>query len=125
MHNYKYWHGHGSINYMWWQYLLSFICSLLVDIVPFPLPPAFTIMIFLQIKFKLNIWLVIILGVAGSVIGRYVLTLYMGKLSGTIFNPKKNEDAQFLGRKLQQRGWKSRLAVLAYTLMPLPSTPLF
>ena len=40
---------------MWWQYLLIFGGSLLFDVVPFPFPPAFTIMVFLQIMFKLNI----------------------------------------------------------------------
>ena len=49
---------------MWWQYLLVFIGALLFDVVPFPFPPAFTIMVFLQIMFGLNIWLVIGFGVA-------------------------------------------------------------
>ena len=47
---------------MWWHYALVFICSMAVDIVPFPLPPAFTVMIVLQIVFKLNIWVVIVTG---------------------------------------------------------------
>ena len=61
---------------MWWQYLMVFAGALLLDIVPFPFPPAFTIMILLQITFHLNVWLVIIVGVAGSVLGRYILILY-------------------------------------------------
>jgi uncharacterized membrane protein YdjX (TVP38/TMEM64 family) len=98
---------------------------MLVDIVPFPFPPAFTVMIFLQIKFNLNIWLVIFIGVAGSILGRYILTLYIPKLSGKIFSPSKNEDVQFLGKKLKEKGWKSQAVILGYSLMPLPTTPLF
>jgi len=30
---------------MWWQYLLVFVGALLVDVSPFPLPPAFTAMV--------------------------------------------------------------------------------
>src|SRR6187399_274258 len=110
---------------MWWQYLLVFIGALLFDIVPFPFPPAFTIMIFLQITFHLNIWLVIVIGVAGSVLGRYILTLYIPLLAGKYFKPSKNEDVQFLGKKMKENKWKGQFVVLAYSLLPLPTTPLF
>lgn len=110
---------------MVWQYILVFICSMAVDIMPFPLPPAFTVMIFLQLFFKLNTWAVILIGVAGSVVGRYILTLYIPKISGKIFNPSKNEDVRYLGNKLKEKGWKSHLVILLYSLLPLPTTPLF
>lgn len=110
---------------MWWQYLLVFVGALLFDIVPFPFLPAFTIMIFLQISFHLNIWLVIVIGVAGSVLGRYILTLYVPLLAGKYFKQSKNEDVQFLGKKMKENKWKGQLAVLAYSLLPLPTTPLF
>jgi membrane protein DedA with SNARE-associated domain len=110
---------------MWWQYLLVFVCSCAVDIVPFPLPPAFTIMIALQLIFKLNLWAVILIGVAGSITGRYILTLYIPRIAAKIFNPAKNEDVQYLGKKLKQKGWKSQVAILVYSLMPMPTTPLF
>jgi len=110
---------------MWWQYLLVFIGAMLVDIVPFPLPPAFVVMIFLQIRFDLDIWAVIVIGVAGSITGRTILTLYVSKISDHIFNARKNEDVQFLGKKLKEKGWKSQGLILIYSLMPLPTTPLF
>ncbi len=110
---------------MWWQYLLVFIGGFLVDVAPVPLPPAFTIMVLLQIIFNLNIWAVIGIGVAGSVLGRYILTLYIPKLSGRIFKQAKNEDVQFLGEKLKEKGWKGPAAILVYSLLPLPTTPLF
>jgi membrane protein YqaA with SNARE-associated domain len=110
---------------MWWQYLLVFIGAFFFDVVPFPFPPAFTIMVFLQIVFDLNIWLVIAIGVAGSILGRYVLTLYIPFIAGKIFNPEKNEDVQYLGSVLQQNGWRSQMVIIAYSLLPLPTTPLF
>lgn len=110
---------------MWWQYLLVFLGSLLMDTVPLFMPPAFTLMVFLQIYFDLNIWIVIVIGVAGSMIGRYILTLYIPRLSNKIFNPAKNEDVQFLGEKLKQKGWKSQAFILGYSLLPLPTTPIF
>lgn len=110
---------------MWWQYLLVFAGALLFDVVPFPFPPAFTIMVFLQIMFGLNIWLVIVIGVAGSILGRYILTLYIPLLAGSIFKRSKNEDVQFLGKKMKESGWSSQLVIVAYSLLPLPTTPLF
>jgi len=107
------------------EYILVFICAMLVDISPLPLPPAFTVMIFLQIYFHLPIWPVIIIGVAGSILGRYILTRYISGVSGKIFKQSKNEDVKFLGNKMKNKLRQSQLFVLLYTLMPLPSTPLF
>ncbi len=110
---------------MWWQYALVFVGALLFDIVPFPFLPAFTIMIFLQIVFKLNLWAVICIGVAGSILGRYILSLYIPHISNKYFKPAKNEDIEFLGKKMKEKGWKSQLVIVAYSLLPLPTTPLF
>ena len=110
---------------MWWQYLLVFLCTILFDIVPLPLPPAFTVIIFLQLTYDLQIWPAIFIGVAGSIIGRYILTLYIPKVSGKIFTRAKNEDVQFLGKRMKQKGWKGQVFILLYSLMPLPTTPLF
>ncbi|MEO8586404.1 MAG: hypothetical protein ABI584_09615 [Acidobacteriota bacterium] len=110
---------------MWWQYLLVFLGALLFDVVAFPFPPAFTIMVFLQIMFDLNIWWVIVIGVAGSILGRYILTLYIPLLAGRFLKRSKNEDVQFLGRKMKEKGWKGQAVIVAYSLLPLPTTPLF
>jgi membrane protein YqaA with SNARE-associated domain len=110
---------------MWWQYLFVFAGALLFDIVPFPFPPAFTIMLLLQITFHLNLWSVIVIGVAGSVLGRYILILYTPLISKRYFNVSKNEDVQFLGQKMIENKWKGQAVVLLYSLLPLPTTPLF
>jgi membrane protein YqaA with SNARE-associated domain len=110
---------------MFWNYLLVFFGAFMFDVVPFPFPPAFTIMVFLQIMFDLNIWWVIGIGVAGSILGRYILTLYIPFLAGKIFKPSKNEDVEFLGKEMKEKGWRSQLFILAYSLLPLPTTPLF
>jgi len=110
---------------MLWQYLLVFVGSFFFDVVPIPFPPAFTIMVFLQIMFGLNIWGVIVIGVTGSILGRYVLTLYIPFLAGRIFKRSKNEDVEFLGEIMKEKGWKSQVVIIAYSLLPLPTTPLF
>jgi membrane protein DedA with SNARE-associated domain len=110
---------------MWWHYFLVFLGTMFVDIVPLPLPPAFTVMIFLQIKFNLNVWVVISIGVSGSILGRYLLTMYIPYVSGKIFKKAKNEDVQMLGTKMKAQKWKAQMFIMLYSLMPLPTTPLF
>ena len=110
---------------MWWHYLLVFLGALLFDIVPFPFLPAFTIMMLLQIIFDLNVWAVIVIGVAGSVLGRYFLLLYAPLIAGKYLTSSKNKDIQFLGDKINENKWKGQLFILAYSLLPLPTTPLF
>lgn len=65
------------------------------------------------------------LATAGFPEDQYVLSLYIPKLSGKIFKASKNDDAQYLGRQMKERGWKGMAIVLVYSLMPLPTTPLF
>ena len=110
---------------MWWHYLLVFLGALLFDIVPFPFLPAFTIMMFLQLIYDLDVWWVIIIGVLGSVMGRYILLLYAPLISNKYLNPSKNKDIQFLGEKMNENKWKGQLFILAYSLLPLPTTPVF
>ena len=110
---------------MWWMYIAVFVASFLVDLVPVIGPPAWTVMVFFSMKFDLNIWGVLAVGVPGSALGRYVLSLYIPKISNKLLKRKKNEDLEFLGKKLQQSRWKSWTFVFIYTLTPLPTTPLF
>ena len=110
---------------MYVPYLFVFLGALLFDVVPFPFLPAFTVMIYLQVHYHLEVWAVLFLGVAGSILGRYLLTLYIPLLSGHFFNTSKNEDVQFLGEHLKSKGWQSQAVIVAYSLLPLPTTPLF
>lgn len=108
-----------------WKYLLVFLACFLFDLFPVIGPPAWTAMVFLQLKFDLQIWPVLIIGVIASTLGRYCLSLYIPKLSGRFIKTQKNEDLIFLGEKLGKKGWRAFVFILVYTLTPLPSTPIF
>lgn len=106
-------------------YIWVFLASLLVDLVPIIGPPAWTVMVVLMLKFDLNPWLVLAVGVPASVLGRYGLSLYTPWLTHKIIKREKNDELQFVGRKLKQKLWQSWTFVLIYSLSPLPTTPLF
>ena len=110
---------------MIWPYVYVFLAALAVDLVPFFGPPAWIVMVFFQMRYHLDIWLVLVVGVIGSTIGRYTLSKYIPYLSDKIILPKKNDDIHYIGEKLGNAGWKVPAFVFLYTLMPLPSTPLF
>lgn len=82
-------------------------------------------MVFFQIRYELNTWLVLTAGVAGSAVGRYLLSAYIPVFFGGFINNRKKEDILFIGSKLSNNSWQVQVFVLLYTLVPLPSAPLF
>ena len=108
-----------------WLYFIVFSGALAVDVIPLVGPPAWTLMVFMQMKFQLNIWGVLIAGVLGSTLGRYLLAIAMPKLSKHLVNRHKREEMEFMGKKLGKKTWQCWLFVLLYTLTPLSSTALF
>ena len=106
-------------------FLAAFAAALLVDTVPVFAPPAWTILAFIIIKWNANPWGIIAAGAAGSVIGRYILTLYMPHVSAKIFRPRENDNISFLGKRLGSRFWHANAFVLLYAISPLSTTALF
>ena len=108
---------------MW--YLVVFFGALAVDLIPVIAPPAWTVMVFLYLKFHLNLWGVLVAGVLGSTLGRFLMGLYLPKFSDKLIKQHKQDDLEFLGKKLGKNLWQSWLFVFAYTVTPLSSTALF
>jgi membrane protein YqaA with SNARE-associated domain len=106
-------------------YLGVFLAALAVDLVPFVSPPAWTVMLWLLVKFDLDPWIVVFAGVPGSALGRYIFGLYVVKISDRIIKRQKHEELRFLGKKLGRALWPSWLFVFLYTLSPLSTTALF
>ncbi len=107
-------------------YLIVFAASFIVDLIPAFGPPAWSVMVLMQVKFDLNIWPVLFCGVSGSALGRYLLAkLIVPQLSESLLRKQKNDELKFLGDKLNQEGWGSVLFVFIYTLIPIPTGPLF
>jgi membrane protein YqaA with SNARE-associated domain len=108
-----------------WPYLLMFVAAMATDLIPVIGPPVWTVMVFMVVKFDLNPWLVLAAGVPGSVLGRYVLSLYIRQLFGKVMKPAKSEELEFVGRKLNGGLGRTWLFVLVYSLLPISTTALF
>src|SRR5437868_9746863 len=94
-----------------WGYLLVFVLSFLVDLIPLVGPPAWIAMVLCLITFKLETWLVLLLGVIASTLGRYCMSLYIHLISDRLIKRDKKQDLVFIGKKLEEHGWKSRLFI--------------
>ena len=108
-----------------WLYLAMFLAALATDLIPVIGPPVWTVMVFMLVKFDLNPWLVLAVGVPGSVLGRYGLSLYVPRLLGKVINRTKTDEMKFVGGKLKGSLWRSWPFVLLYSLLPLSSSALF
>lgn len=110
---------------MMWAYLLVFFAALAVDTVPVFAPPAWILLVVLLVKFHLNPWLTVIVGVTGSTIGRYILTRYIPKISSRLVNRQEDANLRYIGTKIGKAKWSSSVFVFLYTLTPLSTTALF
>src|SRR4051812_31318771 len=106
-------------------YLWAFLIGVGFDLVPVIGPPVWTGLVLLVVKFDANPWLVLACGVPGSVLGRYLLSLYTPWLSKKLIKQRKNDEMKFVGDRLKRKLWQSWTFVLVYSLSPLPTTPLF
>ena len=106
-------------------YLLVFFGSLGVDLIPIMAPPAWTIMAFSIVKYRLNPWFVLSIGVPASALGRYLFSLYIPKFSNRVLAKRKKDELSYVGKKLKGRAWETGIFVLGYTLSPLSTTALF
>jgi membrane protein YqaA with SNARE-associated domain len=108
-----------------WMYLLVFAAALAVDTIPIFAPPAWTVLVFLLLFFHLNPWIVVIIGVTGSTIGRYILSIYIQKISSALVNRREDENLRYVGGKLTKAPFAAAVFVFLYTLTPLSTTALF
>lgn len=108
---------------MW--YLAVFLSAFAVDSIPLFAPPAWTAMVFLLVKFHLQPWIVLLAGVSGSTLGRYLMSLYIPRFAGLFIKRHKTDELKFLGKKLSENLWQSWLFVFVYSVTPLSTTALF
>ena len=108
-----------------WAYVLVFFAALAVDTIPIFAPPAWILLIVLLVKFKLNPWLTVLIGVTGSTIGRYILTRYIPRISSRLVNRQEDANLRYIGHRIGKAKWSSSVFVFLYTLTPLSTTALF
>ena len=108
-----------------WMYVIVFLAAFAVDTIPVFAPPAWVLLIFLVVRFHLNPWVAVLVGVAGSTLGRYVLTTYIPKFGSKIVNRREDRNLRYIGSQLARAVWPAAIFIFFYTLTPLSTTALF
>lgn len=108
-----------------WPYVATFLAALATDLIPVIGPPVWTVMVFMVVKYDLNPWGVLAVGVPGSVLGRYLLSLYIPLFFAKAMKQTKSDELKFAGRKLNGSLWRSWPFVFVYSLLPISTTALF
>src|SRR6266404_4836909 len=108
-----------------WIYLLVFLATVAADFVPIVFPSAWIVMAFLVMKFHLPLLPVLIAGVCGSTLARYLQSVVMPRIANNYLKRAKQDDLELLGKKLIQKGRRRWYFIFLYTLTPLPGTVLF
>jgi membrane protein DedA with SNARE-associated domain len=117
--------GHAPAEIPRMMYLAVFAGALIMDLVPIIAPPAWSVMLWLLVKYDLSPWLVLLAGVPGSALGRYIFSLYVVKGSDKFIKRHKHAELLYLGKKLGPQLWPTWLFVFLYTLTPLSTSALF
>src|SRR5882724_5774742 len=108
-----------------WIYIFVFLAAVIADSIPIVVPSAWMVMVFLLMKFHLPFLPVLIAGVCGSTLARYLHRLYLPKIAGNFLKPAKHDELELLGKRLIQKGPHRWFFIFLYTLTPLPTTVLF
>lgn len=108
-----------------WMYVAVFLLAVAVDSIPIFAPPAWPILVFFLLYYDLNVWAVILLGVIGTTIGRFILSTYMPWIGHKLLNQWEEENLTFLGSRLSQSAGSAFVFVFLYSLTPLSTTALF
>ena len=106
-------------------YLYAFLAALVIDSLPAFAPPAWTALIYLQLRYGLSVWPAALIGTLGSTVGRYILTCYIHRAARLILSRHEARNMEFLGQAMGRAPRKDFAFVFLYSLTPLSTSPLF
>ena len=107
------------------SYFLAFLAAVACDSVPAFLPPSWVALIFFQLRYGVPVAPLVLCGVAGSTLGRLILTTYVHKAAALILSRHEERNIHYLGRRLGLSWRADTLFVSLYCMTPLSTTPLF
>ncbi len=108
------------------QLLLAWAIDFIINVVPAFMPPSWTLLAFFYIHFHLPLLVLTIGGATSSTLGRLVLAWEAQHWGRRIISKQQKREMSALGAWLAQRpSWQIPLAVLVFSLGPVPSNAIF
>ena len=104
--------------------LIAWLTTFLINIIPFFMPPTWTLLAFFRVRFDLPLWLLAPGGALCATAGRCVLALLSRRFGARFLPAKEQANVQHLGMFLKRQRW-SYAGILFYAFGPIPSPHLF
>jgi membrane protein YqaA with SNARE-associated domain len=104
--------------------LIAWLTTFLINIIPFFMPPTWTLLAFFRVRFDLPTWLLAPGGAVCATAGRCVLALLTRRFGARFLPAKEQANVRHLGMFLKRQRW-SYAGILFYAFGPIPSPHLF
>lgn len=106
------------------EYLIAFVTVLILNIVPFLMPPTWLVLAFFYNNFAFDVLTLAIVGAVASTTGRVVLS-YIGTYFRRFTNKERRKDMDLVGKIAKQHPIKSFFVTFLFSLSPFPSNIYF
>ena len=106
------------------DYLIVFLTVIVVNVVPFLMPPTWLVLAFFYNNFIFDAGLLALTGAVASTSGRAMLS-YLGTYFRRFAGRERKRDMELVGRIARQHPIKSFLFTLLFSLSPFPSNVYF
>src|SRR3989338_866290 len=106
------------------EYILAFFAVIIINVVPFFMPPTWLVLGFFNTNFAFDAMLLAVVGAIASTIGRFILS-YLGTYSRRFAGSERKKDMDVIGKIARKHSLKSFFVTLLFSLSPFPSNVYF
>src|SRR3990167_7193854 len=102
------------------EYILAFFAVIIINVVPFLMPPTWLVLGFFYTNFTFDVTLLAVVGAIASTIGRFILS-HLGTYSRRFAGNKSKKDMDIIGKIAKRHPVKSFFVTFLFSLSPFPS----
>lgn len=106
-------------------YFFASIIIIIINVIPAFMPPTWTIISVIKIRWDVNLMALAIIGAISSSCGRFFLARGSHFLAPKVFQKNVVGNLRFVGKKLNGGKVKMFLVAFIWALLPIGSNPLF
>ncbi len=105
--------------------IFQWIIVFIINIIPAFAPPTWIVLSYFYISNPQDIFLLILIGVTASTVGRYVLAKFSGKVFFKFASEQKKIEVEKIRKRLHKRNFAKFMVSFIFAIGPLPSNAFF
>ena len=106
-------------------YLISSIIIVIFNVIPAFMPPTWTVISYVYIRYDTNLLLLTFIGALSSSFGRVLLSRSSHTFGNKVLSNGTEESLTFLGKRIEGKGIRMFTIALVWAMSPIASNPLF